>query len=362
MNSSPAWGSLLSELYRTQKPKVDSAFEDLLEREINISKNARSRASDSQNHLREFLTAERTRDSSFPRILSVADADFLGGSFARHTKNWPLDDIDIFLPLDGTNLFYVEYGVRLPYAVQSDGVLLWNPLCGDRWMNGQYVSTVKLVSEFARVLARHYPRETEIRANGECVTIRMKQGETANADGLGYDIVPCFSMKPNSSNEFEFYLMPDGFGGWMRTNPKLDTDLCEILNGYHNKVYRKVIKLVKYWNEVRLGGSFSSYYIEFAISMEFWKRKKETKVVSSISEGLAIAFNALERAFLKGDQTPWISGAPPIGKPVLTAVQCLSLNLSRMTSELAFAFEQGGKEEEAHKQWASLFGKGYQQV
>lgn len=362
MNSSPAWGSLLSELYRTQKPKLDSAFEGLLERDINISRSARSRASDSQNHLREFLAAERTRDSSFPRILSVADSDFLGGSFARHTKNWPLDDIDVFLPLDGTNLFYVENGVRLPYVVQSDGVLLWNPLCSERWMNGQYVSTAKLVSEFARVLARHYPSETEVRANGECITIRMKQGETTIADGLGYDVVPCFSMKPNNSNEFEFYLMPDGAGGWMRTNPKLDTDLSEILNGYHNKVYRRVVKLVKYWNEVRLGRSFSSYYIEFAISMKFWKSKKEAKVVSSISEGLAIAFNALESAFLMGDQTAWISGAPPIRKPALTPVQTLSLNLGRLTAELAFAYEQGCKEDEAHKQWASLFGKGYQQV
>jgi hypothetical protein len=194
------------------------------------------------------LNGERSRDSSFPRILSIVDSDFLGGSFGRHTKNWPLDDIDIFLPLDGTNLFYAENGVRLPYRVQSDGVLLWNPLCSDRWMNGQYISPSKLVSEFARVLRRHYPWETEVRAAGECVTIRMKQGETTNGEGLGYDVVPCFSMKPDASSEFEFYLMPDTAGGWMRTNPKLDTDLCDILNGYHNKIYRKVIKLVKYWN------------------------------------------------------------------------------------------------------------------
>lgn len=90
VNSSPAWGSLLTELYWTQKPKLNSAFEGLLECDMNISRSARSRASDSQNHLREFLTAERTRESSFPRILSVADSDFLGGSFARHTKNWTL--------------------------------------------------------------------------------------------------------------------------------------------------------------------------------------------------------------------------------------------------------------------------------
>jgi len=362
MNPVPSWGSILNNLHRLQRPRIDSALEDLLDRRINISAKTRSNASDSQNHLRDFLAAERTRDASFPRVLSKVDADFLGGSFARHTKNWPLDDIDIYFPLDGSNLFYLQNGVRLPYTVESDGALLSNPLCGDRWMSGHYISPVKLLSGFAQVLARHYPRGTEVRANGECVTVRMKQSETVNADGLGYDVVPCFALKPDSSSEFEFYLMPDGAGGWMRTNPKLDTELCEILNGFHNKVYRKVIKLVKFWNEVQLKGAFSSYYIEFAVSMEFWKLKRESKPVTSISEGLAIAFPALERAFLAGNQTPWISGAPAIERPSITPGQSLTVKLCRITSELALAYERNDKEEDAHTQWVSLFGDAYQGV
>jgi hypothetical protein len=68
----------------------------------------------------------------------------------------------------------------------------------------------------------------------------MSQGETVNADGLGHDVVPCFSLKPYTSSELEFYLVPDGSGGWQRTNPKLDNDVCEIVHSYHNRVYRKV--------------------------------------------------------------------------------------------------------------------------
>jgi len=41
-------------------------------------------------------------------LLSREDSDFLGGSFARHTKIWPLDDIDIFFPMDGGTLVYVQ--------------------------------------------------------------------------------------------------------------------------------------------------------------------------------------------------------------------------------------------------------------
>lgn len=355
MNSSPSLASLLANLYGIQKPTIDSDFEDLLSRKINIAAGIRSKASDSQNHLRDFLSEERSRDTSFPRVLSRVDCDFLGGSFARHTKNWPLDDIDVYVPLDGHSLFYYQNGMQLPYVVQSDGGLLWNPVLCDRWANGQYVSSTKVVWEFARVLGRHY-QESDVCANGNCVSVRMKHGKSDNNEGLGYDVVPCFSLKPRTTSEFEFYLIPDGIGGWVRTNPRLDTDLCEILQAYHNKVYRKVVKLIKFWNERSLNGKFSSYYIEFAICREFWRRKMKEERVSTVTEGLAAGFEAVGRAFQAGDQTGWVEGAPAIQKPVLTPYQITVLSLARTSSRLAWINERLGKDADARKQWASVFG------
>jgi hypothetical protein len=357
----PAFGSIGSNPYGVKKPKIDSAFDDLLSREINISPGIRSAASNSQNHLRDFLSAEALRDSTFPHVLEKVDSDFLGGSFARHTKNWPLDDIDIYVPLDGYNLLYMQNGLRLPYLVQSDGVTLWNPLLTDRWMNGRYISSTKVISEFCRVLTRHYPCGTEVRpdTSGVSLSVRMTHGETLHAEGLGYDIVPCFSMKPDASNEFEFYLIPDGSGGWARTNPKIDTDVCEILHAFHNRLYRKIVKLTKYWNEVRLNGTFSSYYIEFAISTDFWRLKTSGRSVSSISEGLAAAFSALERASDAGDQQSWIVAAPPIRKPDLTLLQSATLTLARAASQLAWLYEETGKDAEALKEWTLVFGEAF---
>src|SRR5713101_4166860 len=91
-------------------PSTTSVLESLLDRQINITKGIRQKASDSQQHLREFLASERKRDASFPRVLTSADSDFLGGSFARHTKTWPLDDIDVYIPLDGEYLSYLGWG------------------------------------------------------------------------------------------------------------------------------------------------------------------------------------------------------------------------------------------------------------
>jgi hypothetical protein len=110
---------VLSE-YRAKS--VSQCFEDLLTNSINIPEGIRSIASNSHQNLREFLQEEYERDPGFPPVLKIADRDFLGGSFARHTKTWPLDDIDIYLPLDGANLFYYMHGTVLPYTVASDGL------------------------------------------------------------------------------------------------------------------------------------------------------------------------------------------------------------------------------------------------
>jgi hypothetical protein len=235
VSHSPELGSFLKSIAAAQNTSLSAAFDDLLDRKISIPAGAREKASSSHNHLRDLLCEESKRDSTFPRVLSKIDSDFLGGSFARYTKIWPLDDIDIYFPLDGFDLFYVENGQQLPYTVQTDGALVSNPICSTRrWMNGSYVSSDKLISEFARVLSRHYPRETEVRPNGESVNVRMKHGASVNADGLGYDVVPCFSIRGHGSKFVDFYLIPNGVGGWIRTDPRLDNDVCDLLHSFHN--------------------------------------------------------------------------------------------------------------------------------
>jgi hypothetical protein len=335
---------------------VAQALESLLERKINMPQGTRSKASDSQNHLREFLRSEASRDNRFPRVLSDADADFLGGSFARHTKIWPLDDIDIYLPLDGANLFYMNEGNRLPYTILSDGPRVGNPLLLLKWMSGVYVSSSKLIQGFAEVLKRHNPR-TEVRAGGQSISMRMTHGETRDSEGLGYDVVPCFSLKPDNPNECPFYLMPNGRGGWIRTNPKVDASLTDILQSYNGKLYRKLVKLIKYWNSIRLDGAFSSYYAELALAKAFWNRQGNNQLIGSLSEGLAVGFEALENAYKAGALTSWISEAPLVPRPSLSDTQRITLSLAQIQSSLGWMNERTGNEREAVAQWSNVFGE-----
>jgi hypothetical protein len=332
-------------------------LDGLLDRQINITKGIRGQASASQQHLRDFFATERTRDVTFPRVLSSADGDFLGGSFARHTKIWPLDDIDVYIPLDGEYLFYLRWGQRLPYTVLADGILCSNPLLLSRWTQFQYVSSARLIHEFANVLRRHYPTETQVSPNGESVSVRLKYGQTEDAEGLGYDIVPCFSLKPDDPNEIPFYLMPDGNNGWIRTNPRVDIEVAGVLHSFHRHLYRRVVKLVKYWNMIRVDGAFASYYIELALAKHFLHLRTQNAPIATLCEGLAVAFDVLQWTYMAGNQPSWITGAPPVEAPALDTSQIARFNLAVFTGKLARSYETAGDHAAAIRELSDLFGE-----
>src|SRR5208283_3587497 len=310
-SNSQLW-RILSE-YRTKS--VSQSLEELLTNSINIREGIRSTASTSQQHLREFLHGESQRDANFPPILKTEDRDFLGGSFARHTKIRPLDDIDVYLPLDGANLYYYFNGVQQPYAVLSDGPM-WNPLLTPRWADGQLVSSSKVINEFTTVLRRRFP-QTKVKPSGQAINIRMTHGETDSCDGLGYDVVPCFSVRPRQQGELDFYLIPDGNNGWIRTNPRVDAIITERLQKQHNRLFRKVVKLLKYWNAEHLSGKIKPYFIEISIARVFRDKNLKSESVTSLSFGAALAFWGLQQAMAQGVQRSWISNAPPVYPGVL---------------------------------------------
>src|ERR1035437_3129273 len=125
---------------------LDSALDRFLQKEIAIPTNARQDASRSQIYLRNILRGKAGKDPTFPEILTKEATDFLRGSFARHTKIWPLDDIDLFLPMDGAGLVYVNNGQVLPYRVASDGGA--SRLGASKWMTNSYVDSSKILDEF----------------------------------------------------------------------------------------------------------------------------------------------------------------------------------------------------------------------
>ncbi len=331
-------------------PTVEGAFEKLLADEISIPQGAREQASTSKENLREFLSEQTDKDPTFPRVLRTVDSDFIGGSFGRHTKDKPLDDIDLYIPLDGHSLLYLQGGSRLPFTVISDGVLSTNPVLDFRWMDGSYVSSQKLVNGFSAALRKRYPR-TSIRSDEQAVRIEM-------SNDLGFDVVPCFSLRPDDAGQYRFYLIPDGHGGWIRTNPRIDDAVGEQIHKA-NVAYRKTIRLVKHWNSSYLGGALRSYYIELAIMRAVWGKT----TLRQISHGVAFGFWAVSQAVILGNLTSWLAdrlpGVPSVSPGRLLEEHRRQIAFAATVSSNAWADEQAGKTEGALRRWRLLFGDSF---
>jgi len=218
------------------------------------------------------------------------------------------------------------------------------------------VSSSKLIDGFAAVLKRRFP-QTKVKPNGQAVTAQMTQGASATSDGLGYDIVPCFSLSPNQQGEGRFYLMPDGHGSWIRSNPRYDGAVADLLQKDHNRLFRKSVKLLKHWNTQQLNGKLNSYFIELTIARTFWDKGCKREPISILSYGVALAFWALQQAVTRGVQDPWLSNAPPVYPGDVLAGHVVTLKSATDLACAAWEHEKACRTASAAAKWSQVFGE-----
>ncbi len=341
---------------KTYAKTVNGAFTTFLDNEINIASGAREQATASHLHLREFISGENGRDEDFPRILSIADDDFLGGSFPRHVKLWPLDDIDVYLPIDGVGLVYTVGGLAQADKVLTDGVLTTNPLCNasDRWMTDSNVSPRKVIAGFRKVLGRKYSMSKSVRSVGEAVRIQL-----TIAGGLGFDVVPCFSLERQTFPRERFYMIPDGSDEWITTNPREDQRLSDSLQKTNNSLFRPAVTVVKWWVRNRYSERLTSYYTELAIMRAVEQFNRVTGPLVSLSQSVVIAFNAVRSAAWGGDQMALVRGAPPVKRGEIDIPTLWVLDATANDAAAALALELQGHEEDAIDKWQSIFGESF---
>jgi hypothetical protein len=348
----------LIELINRNKQRISQTFIDFLDREINISRDLRIEASKSQLHLREIIATEHDRDVSFPIMLKEEGRDFLGGSFARHTKILPLDDIDIYFPIDGAGLTFTESATGEVYSVVTDNTIVENPLLGSKWtqdFDSSKISSSKLINGWARLLKGRYPN-SKVKANGQAISVYLSSVAVQSEEdpGLGFDVVPCFLIRPTGRDVDNFYIIADGKNGWIRTNPKRDQAIAELLHDLHDRTFRPVVKLVKYWNSTYLNGHLNSYFIELVIAKAYMGRNSNK--VTSIQEGLALAFSVLAKSLNPiTAQSPWVNYAPAVQAGDVTQTDSLRVLLTASKASEALADEKNFKFENALEKWTEIF-------
>jgi hypothetical protein len=76
---------------------VWGAFDAFREDTVDLNAHQSDQARSSRNYLFTQIKSLNTNDRNFPRVSTFIPY----GSFARKTKIWPLDDIDMLIVLDG---------------------------------------------------------------------------------------------------------------------------------------------------------------------------------------------------------------------------------------------------------------------
>lgn len=245
----------------------------------------------SRDYLVEQIEKIANNDSSFPRIYGGYKAF---GSFARSTKVRPLDDIDLLFLLNGKGTSVsMQGGNRCWLKVDTNLAPTLKPYLD----NYGYLNSTKVLNKFKSALASipNY-RKADIKRNGVAVVLSLSSYDWV------FDIVPSFPVNNYSGTATDYYIIPDGTGEWMRTDPRRDQDLITEVNQKHNKLLLPVIRLIKYWNTYRYSPPIlPSYYLETMIIMGL---RYSFSSISSIKSAIPTVFSNLRSAVLTSCSDP----------------------------------------------------------
>lgn len=228
---------------------VGIAFNEFIRDKVNLDPEVTQKARDSRDNLLSNI-AEFDNEDGFFDLCDSFNVHF--GSFARRTKCRELDDIDIMIGIsaNGGTYFSHSWDVVTICASTSNQAQID---CTD--LNGNLNST-KVINKFKKKLEylRDYSR-SEVKRSGEAVVLNLLSRDWS------FDIVPCFhTVKENDGRSY--YLIPNGNGGWKKTDPTIDRKAVQRTNQVLNGKVLELIRLVKRWNKTKKSPTSPSYLLE----------------------------------------------------------------------------------------------------
>jgi len=241
---------------------IQSALKQMIEENVNMPSDRVTKARASRDWLLERI---ENFEKNTQHLYFCKKFNLHFGSFSRRTKVRPIDDIDIMIGLNGHLLYwkdiydYKNCSIHLNPDVQTSG--LWKDCLNE----DKSLNSTKLLNKFKYALINisHY-ESANIHRRQQAITLKLSSYE------WNFDLVPCFQTTSG------VYLIPNGNGGWMKTNPEKDQELVTSINQKHNGKFLELVRLVKYWNSKafdRKANIESSYLLEVMLANYYSSRK-----------------------------------------------------------------------------------------
>lgn len=321
------------------------AFSRFRQQKVDLDSEEVSRARRSRDYLQEQISNIADKDKTFPRL---AGGYKPFGSFARSTKVRPLDDIDLLSLLNARGTTEVSYWLeQYTYLVQVTNPS--SPLAQFADSDG-YVNSTRILNKFKSGLqAVPNYQKAEIKRNGVAVVLNLRSYPWV------FDIVPSLPVG-DSYGTTTHYLIPNGSGKWMRTDPRRDQTAITEANQRQNNNLIPLIRLVKYWNMYSyIAPCIGSYYLETmlinGLSYHY------PPITSNLRASVPIAFQTLATQILSYCPDP--KGLGPnldtnVSWEVKRKVQQAANERVRYANQ-ALEYEQKGDHKNAIKYWGLVF-------
>lgn len=240
---------------------VIQAFNEFLNDTVNLDPEKTKKGRSSRDWLVEQIQHFEDNDTNFPEIYTEKNIYY--GSFTRRTKKRPLDDIDIMICLKANGCKYSEYTDRIEIIVPDSATRFLN----FRNDGTSILNSRKLINKFVEMLADIPQYEkAEIKRNLEAATLSLTSYDWV------FDIVPCFFTTEDDLGR-TYYIIPDGYGNWKKTDPRIDSNRLNELNTKHEGNILNVIRTIKYWNNRATMPTISSYLLENLV-IEYYLTKQ----------------------------------------------------------------------------------------
>ncbi len=325
---------------------VDEAFVEFIRDVVNLDPDTVAEARQSRDNLLDNIK-EFDGDSDFFKLYWDKRIQF--GSFGRGTKCRPLDDIDYMVCLMANGCTY-DAGSRWDdtpiYTGGTEDERLLS--CVDDEGENRLNST-KVINRFVKKLTgvREYHR-SEIHKNGQAAVLNLVSKEWS------FDIVPCF-YTTTESNGRNYYLIPNGKGNWMKTDPTIDRNKIESEDARLDRRLRLLIRMMKRWNRVKKIPSLESYALETLVVNKCQDKAELCKWPDLMFKwflgdyATAILCRVDDIKGIQGDLNS-LNGSQRC------ACQDRALQ-DKEKAERAGKYEQKGEQETAIKLWREVFGE-----
>lgn len=323
----------------TQINKVNLVFNEFSENIVNLDNHKTQMARSSRDFLRKQV---RTFDNFFPLYI---EKDINFGSFARRTKIRPLDDIDMIFTLSANGCKWTENAEGIVSITTPINDVIYRDFCHD---NTYEINSRKVINHFIRRLAelKQY-KNADIHRNKNAVTLQLSSYD------WNFDIVPAFFTTKNIEGR-DFYIIPDGNGNWIKTDPRIDQKNVTEINKKCGGKALNIIRLIKYWNKKC---NIPSYLLESLVLYYFCKKPNNIEITrKTIAEILHYISCNITKEILDPKQIQ--GNINNLDRQKMLSISTKAYN-DHIKAMIACSFEQKGEYKKAIDQWGKVFDENF---